>query len=93
MPEQFLDRLGGDPGRLFLAFGDLRSQLAADRADLPFQIAHPGFTRVLVDDGSQGILAEIHFLWPQSVLTHLARDQGSPWQWRSFHSRCSRKGG
>ncbi len=58
-----------------LPCGDLGGDLAADLADLPFQVAHAGLPGVASDDLPQGVFGEGHLLRVQPVLLDLPRHQ------------------
>src|SRR5690606_6032842 len=64
-----------DVGRLNRPLGDAGNDLAAHRADLPLQVPHAGLTRVVADDGADGVVAEGDLLGPQAILANLPRDE------------------
>ena len=54
---------------------DLRGHLPRDRADLPFERAHAGFTRVLRNHAPQRLVVDDQLLGRQPVLLALPRDE------------------
>ena len=60
--QELFDQRRRDLEGFFLAFGNARAGLAADRADLPLQVAHAGLARVFTNDLVQGLVAEVDLL-------------------------------
>ena len=58
-----------------LALGDFAGDFAADRADLPLEVAHAGLARVLLDDRDQGGVGELDLRGLQPIGGDLARHQ------------------
>ena len=60
-------RIGGerrlvDAHALGAAFGDAHGDVPADRADVPFQIAHAGLARVVADDRPDRVVGDLALL-------------------------------
>ncbi len=61
--------------RAVAALGHADRDLAADRADLPLEVAQPGLARVAVDEEVQPGVEEAHLAGLEPVLGELLRDQ------------------
>ncbi len=75
---QWHGRMAFDVDRRREGRGNARGDLAGDRADLPFEVAHAGFARVLGDDAPQRALVHVHQLRRQAVFGELAGQQVAP---------------
>ena len=71
----FFQVADGDLVQLLLAQGHFVGHFAADAADLPLQVAHPGFPGVEGDDVLQRPGGELDPMRVQAVGLDLARDQ------------------
>ena len=74
-PQKFLDDLLGHDQLFALAFRQPPRLLAADRAEIPFQAAHPGFPRVVADYVAHGFFRKLNLLGGDAVLFDLPGDQ------------------
>ena len=52
-----------------------RRELAQQLAQFPFEVPDTGLARVVGDDRSQDLVAELHLIRPQTVLPELTREQ------------------
>jgi hypothetical protein len=68
----------GDGRVLRVAVRNAHGHVAEHVADLPFEIAHAGFARVVVDDRHQHVVADGHLLGGQPRRLELALDQVPP---------------
>ena len=87
---QILDEVLGLDARLVpRVLGDLARDLAEDRADLAFEVAHAGFARVVVDDRAQRRIADLRLRFAQPVGLALLLERGSAWRSAASRTRCS----
>src|SRR6516225_3152183 len=80
-----------DAHALDAALGDAHGDMAADRADQPFQIAHARFARVVADDRPDGVLADLALLRGQPVRFELALEEIAPGDLELFVLGIARK--
>ena len=73
--EHLLNDLAGDDQLFGLALDDAARLLAADRADLALQAAHPGLARVVANQEADRVRGKFDLLRSESVLLGLAADQ------------------
>ena len=61
-----------------LSFGNPHRRMTQDPADLPLQATHTGFTRIVIDDVADCIIAQLHAAILQAIGFHLPADKITP---------------
>ena len=72
-----MDICARDAREFDFSLRNLTRHFAADRRDLPLEIAQTGFFRILGDDAQHGIVGDLQMLGRNAVIIELSRNQNT----------------